>query len=257
VLDPFAGPGPADLQIPEMGGGFAGIVGLIHLHTGRQGLPANLAHPKEPRPPADHTRRRLLYAAGAAAALILVLVVWGTMAIASVNAKITALVKENQDLDIMLVDATKDSNHFKSLNAWSKQTIVWPDELYDLTDRFPNPDQVRLTAFSGDSLPVVPDQPGRLPKTKAYVAKIELQGVAGDSRLPLDQLCRNFDVDGHYRQSPLDIKGATREFHSAGFSVLWNIKKIDVGKRPPKDYTRELSELEEAENPTGQRGRNR
>ena len=47
-------------------GAFIGAVGLLHSQGSRQGLPINFAQPKQPRPPRDPNRKKIIYAAAAA-----------------------------------------------------------------------------------------------------------------------------------------------------------------------------------------------
>ena len=245
VLDPFSGPGQPDVQIPETRGGFAGIVGLIHLKASRQGLPANLAHPKEPRPTEDPARKRLRFAAGAVAALLLLLVGLATWAVASMHSRVKDQMARNKALDDLLAITNADSDRVKELNNWRDHTTIWLDELYDLTDRFPEPDtyRARVTLVSGDFLPISSRQPKK--DEKVFVAKMSLQGLSDDDSIPpLYNMSHFFESDGHYKVAPLSTKAVQQAERGSSFTIQWTIPTIDIEKRPASGYTRTIPEQE-------------
>ena len=57
-------PSEPDQPAPDKRGGFVGLVGLLYLRGSRAGLPVNFVHPKQPRPPQDPNRRKLVLVAG-------------------------------------------------------------------------------------------------------------------------------------------------------------------------------------------------
>ena len=50
---------------------------------------------------------------------------------------------------IVITGLTEEEARIKALEAWTQSEIVWLDELYDLTDHFPDPSQVFLMHFTG------------------------------------------------------------------------------------------------------------
>jgi hypothetical protein len=245
LLDPFTGSDLPDLPPPDERGGFAALVGLLHLRGGRAGLPVNFVAPKQPRAPADPNRRMF---ALAGAAVLAVLVAVGLLAWLEVN-KLDRQVREqaerNRQLDSQLALYEEDEKRAKAVGAWVDQDVPLLDEIYDLTDRFPDPDKdkVRLSQVTFnviDQTPNAKDKDKEREKVK-YVAQIkDLKGVCDDER-PVDHMLSSFITDGHYRtpnaketrplRGPEALAGFTREF---------TVKTIDIEKRKPTDYKRQI-----------------
>src|SRR5207253_3288463 len=96
------------------------------------------------------------------------------------------------------------------------------DEIYDLTDRIPDVNALRVT-----SLAVEPTT--RTSKAK-YTARLTLKGTcAGDQgRKALDALIDGFKKDGYYSPDAPKMNGNQ-------FTLT-----VNVERRPPGDYTRKL-----------------
>jgi Tfp pilus assembly PilM family ATPase len=241
-LDPFAGSQDLHLPVVEQRGGFAGLVGLMHLKASRQGLPSNLVHPKEPRPVEDSNRRRILVGVGAAVAVVLVLVGMAAAQLSSLSRQVTTQQADNIGLDKELLVLEEEAKRIQALSEWQDRSIIWLDVFYDLTDCFPDPDQnrVRLTSLVAE----VPDRnPGSKEKP---VAKIVLKGVSGENYAPVDQLSNRLHEDG-YRVDPKTPGRNTGPEARSGFPLQFTIPRIDVVKRPPDKYVRQITEEEDAQ----------
>ena len=202
LLDPFAGSDLPDLPAADKRGGFVGLVGLLHLRGSRGGLPVNFAAPKQPRPPEDPNRRKFVLVGAVAAAVLVAVGMLAFLEITKLDKQVKEQTLKNSDLDLQLAAFEVDDKRVKAIGGWADQDVVWLDELYDLTARFPDPDkeQTRLTTFTGD---VVERLPNSKEKDKdKHVAKVSLKGVTNEDIRPVDHLESGFLADHYYRPDP-------------------------------------------------------
>jgi hypothetical protein len=241
LLDPFAGSDPPDQPPPDQRGGFVGLVGLLHLRGSRAGLPVNFVHPKQPRPPADPSKRKLLLGAVAAVAVLVALGALAFLEVSKLNKQVLAQRARNRNLDATLAGMEEDEKRIKALEAWNAQNIDWLDELYDLSDRIPDPDKnmVRLSSFAGD---VVERSAGSKEK---HTARISLKGVVADDYKPIDRMTNGFAEDG-YRPDPKHLQQNRGPDRVRGFTWEFTIARIDFDKRKPESYKRRMDEDEGA-----------
>ncbi len=235
-LDPFAGSEKADLPASHRGS-FAGAVGLLHAKAEKRGLPINFVEPREPKPPSD-PNKKFMVVGGAVAALVLVgTVIFCTMSLVRKNREIVKLTAEKT-----LVTATADqleteATRMKSLADWLDSEVVWLDELYDLTDRFPEPTTIRLTKFNGEALT-------HTAKDK-HIARLKLEGLLTDDRGPVDELTNHLARESYYRGGVASVKtntsGQDRRIFRQQFST-----SVDMERLPPSKYVHRLpAELSE------------
>ncbi|HEX4592580.1 MAG TPA: hypothetical protein VH120_21835, partial [Gemmataceae bacterium] len=176
-FDPLAGVEP---PAGAAAGSFAGIAGLLHLHGRGNALPINFVHPREPKPPADPNRRMLTWAGIAAGILVLLGGATGYALVASKQKEVDALLKQQAEFDAELSKLDMDRRRIAAVDQWQKSSIVWLDELYNLTSRFPDVNRVRLTELIAQPLPLPPPQPGRSIDPDKPVAEVKLKGVTTD-----------------------------------------------------------------------------
>jgi hypothetical protein len=255
ILDPFAGSDEPDHPAPEQRGAFVGLVGLLHLRAGRAGLPVNFAAPKQPKPPQDPNRRKLVLGAGLAAAVVAAVGLLAFLEISKIDRQVKAQGAQNREMDLQLAAAEEDDKRYAAVKAWSDSTVNKLDELYDLTDRFPDPDanKIRLTSLTLSDV----DRPANAKDKNRdrYVARFSLKGVCDDYH-PVDQLIGRFVEDGRYHPDPKRLvlnRGPDRRTYREEFYV----DKIDVNRREPKDYSRRMDEDARAKDKGrgGERGR--
>jgi len=240
LLDPFAGSDKTEPQPPEKLGGFAGLVGLLYLRGDKAGLPINLAEPKQPRPPADPNKRKVLIAAAVAAGLLLIVGGWAYSEVNRLDRDVKKQQAANKELDLALANAEEDDKRFQAINSWVEQNVVWLDELYDLTARFPDPDtdRVRLTSLVCNQV-----ERSTNPKDKdkpQYAGYFALEGVCADFP-PIDSLIAHFQSDG-YRSSPKEMKLVRGGVRIPGYTQTFKISKVDFNKRGPEKYTHHIDE---------------
>jgi Tfp pilus assembly PilM family ATPase len=246
AMDPFAGTERPEIP-PDNRGGFVSAVGLLFARAGRVELPVNFVQPKRPKPPRDPNKRRLLAAACVAAVLLLGAVAYGYNEISAKQLLLDNANLKKQKLDNDLARLQEDYDRIRQLEEWNNDGIVWLDELYDLTQRFPDTESVRLISLTGE--PVTHSvqnkrttKPARTgsgsEEEDRSVAKLSLSGVARSDDLAIDQLNQRFVEDRHYHVSPKQTSsntGADKALFPQQFAAHVKIEKI-----APDKYTRRL-----------------
>lgn len=216
-FDPLAGE-----QAPagSTAGSFAGIAGLLHLYGKGKGLPINFVRPREPKPPADPNRRLMAWAGIAAGVLVLAAGIVGYSVVASKNRDVVRLTKEKAELDEMLLTLDQDERRIAAVDQWQKSEIIWLEELYNLTARFPDVTKLRLTELRGEPLQLAPPQPGRLVEATKPVAQVKLKGLSTDDG-PLSTLMRELVKDAA-RVNPKQIAPNTTGTSRRQFAQQWS-----------------------------------
>jgi Tfp pilus assembly PilM family ATPase len=229
-LDPFAG-----LTVPnlptENRGAFAAAVGLIQAQTERRAVPINFIQPKEPKPARDPTKRRAIAAAAVVAFLTIGTGVWGYSLLASRDRQLKELNVIKIGLDGQLLQLEEDDLRIKAVSDWVKNNVNWLDELYDLTDRFPEGNAMRLTYLAGEPLAHTVKE--------THVGRITLKGIAAADYKEVDALIAWLRLDGHYRVEP-KILGRNLSIDRFRFPNQFSTR-VDVEKREPAQYLRRLS----------------
>jgi hypothetical protein len=137
------------------------------------------------------------------------------------------------DLDGQLAVLEDDDKRIKALTEWTESEVVWLDELYDLTDRFPDSNNLRLVQLTGEPM-------ARTAKSK-YIGKLALKGVATADPKPIDRLMENLAKDSpHLRVEPKFLSpnvGQDRFLYPQQFT-----SKVDLERLPPTKYVRRIPE---------------
>lgn len=228
-LDPFAGDERSELPTGNRSA-FVGVVGLLYAQARNGELPINFVQPKQPRPERDPNQKRNYIAAGVAGLLLLGLAVFGYAQLAERDRELEALSLIKADLDRQLLQTREDATRIKAIGDWAGAEVVWLDELYDLTHRFPDPRTVRLVQLTGDALP-------RTGNVK-HAAKMALKGIATDDHRAVDTLIAQLVEDGHYRVEPKVISrnmGMDRFLFRQQFTT-----RVDIEPRSTTKYVRRL-----------------
>jgi Tfp pilus assembly PilM family ATPase len=230
VFDPLAGhPGltaPAGAH-----GGFAPAVGLLYRYAQAKALPINFVRPKQPRPPRDPNRRWYVGAGAAVAALVLGVIGACLLQLAWRDAEIEKLYVVKSTLESRLGAIEEDAKRIKALDDWTKSSVVWLDELYDLSDLWPETESLRLTQLSADPITHgVKD---------AHVAKLSLKGVTIADLRPVSKLMDQLEIESFYHLEPKKVSpntGAERRTFRQQFET-----HVDITKRPPEKYVRRIT----------------
>jgi Tfp pilus assembly PilM family ATPase len=244
LLDPFGGAERPELPSSDRGI-FAGAVGLVYAYADKGRLPVNFAQPKQPSRSRDPNKRRLIAAAIAAAVLLV-----GTSSVcysmlAAKDRQLDELAQNNFDLDRQLKPIEEDASRIKALDEWSQTQIAWLDELYDLTERFPDTNAIRVTELNGQV------ESSLRPGKDKHSAKMSLKGIMGSDRRELDKLINRLVQEPNYKTGILEVK-RNMGVDVARFRQEFKTS-IDIDKRPPNQYTRQLpapvSEEDASDNP--------
>jgi Tfp pilus assembly PilM family ATPase len=236
IFDPFADLPASRAQAvdgvaAERRGAFVGALGLLHALADRRDLPVNFAKPKEPKPPRDPNQRRVLVVAAAAAVALFALVGYGYTRLNERQDRLEKLTEDRNRLDLQLSQYADDGRRVVALNDWQGKDVVWLDELYDLTDRFPETQTMRLTQFSGTTV----DYKG---KGNTFVGRLDLEGITRSDSRSVDLLVQSLNQDPHYRtSSPLSNVRSTIDRRNFPIKFM---TKLDLEKLPPRDFTRRL-----------------
>ncbi|MFO0930338.1 MAG: hypothetical protein U0736_25475 [Gemmataceae bacterium] len=233
-FDPLAD-APAD-SVPADGRGlFAGPVGVLALRATGD-LPVNFVAPREPKPPSNPNLRLIRMAAVAVATLFLGVIVLGQVLNASWSTQLAELEEQKTEVEAKLLTTRENAKRLKAIDDWDN--LVWLDELYDLTARIPDVNQLRLTSISTEPL-------ARNPKSRA-VARVTIKGTLlgrSSPRKPLDELVSQFNKDGFYSAEPPKVENDQ-------FTLV-----VFAERRGPADYTHKLKDVKTAPAPTSRPGR--
>jgi hypothetical protein len=152
-IDPLAG---ATADVPaELHGRFAGAAGLL-AGQAADALPINFASPRQPRPETDPNRKTYILAGAAAAAVLLAGWVFGYVQLVAAETRVAQLREQKADAEKDRASLDPDKAKLAALDTWAAPEVVWLDELYDLSDRFPTGDQVRVNSLTATQLPADP-----------------------------------------------------------------------------------------------------
>jgi hypothetical protein len=242
LLDPFAGSDQPDQPPAETRGGLVGLVGLLHLSGARAGLPVNFVAPKQPRPPSDPNRRKVLLGLGVAAAVLLAVGLLAFLKISSLDREVKAQLAVNRDLDTLLASSEDDDKRIKAVGSWVDQNCNLLDEFYDFTERFPDPDKdkVRLSQFTADLVERPVNSKDKVKDQDKFVAKLSIRGVTSDDLRGVDHLVTGYGNDRAYRSDPKHVSPNRGPDRRNGFTQEFTVSKIDVRMRKPEDYTRQI-----------------
>src|SRR5262249_1207198 len=145
--DPFAG---AEAEVPGNPGGFAGAVGLLFAQGERGKQPINFLDPRKPAVQANPYKRRVLAGAPLVLAPVVCLVLPARIVLAGREREARDLEEQKADLDRQYAAAQQEGLRARAFADWV--SVVWPDELYDLTDRIADVNVLRVTALTGQPL---------------------------------------------------------------------------------------------------------
>lgn len=219
AYDPLDG---AAAEVPANSRGrFAGAAGLL---AGRaaDALPINFAAPRQPKAEADPKRRLVML--GALALLVLVggggFLAWTMLQAA--DDRLANLEAKKQHFQKEIAGKEAVGKQLDALQQWQSREVVWVDELFDMTDRFPS-DGLVLTQLT--ATPIPPDKTGR----QIAQARLELKLMARNSEA-VDALVTAIEQDSSGRKYYTDTQKLTQQ---DVFTVTTR-----VHRRTPAEYTR-------------------
>jgi Tfp pilus assembly PilM family ATPase len=238
-LDPFAGLGDSNLPT-ENRGAFAGAVGALYAQSQFRKLPIDFLNPKEPKPPRDPHKWKAVAAAAAILILAVSTAIYGWTEVAKLDREIKGLNFVKLDLDGQLQLMEKEDTIRADVEEWINDRVIWLDELYDLTERFPNLNRARLRSLTAD-----PYSHTRTHNVRAKgphpIGRISLEGVTTDAPKELDDFLEHLRAEGYYGVEPKvltgnQIRGVERNLFPRQFKT-----SMTVEKRDPQKYQLYLS----------------
>ncbi len=226
----------APASVPdELRGRFAAAVGLLAARAAGA-VPINFAAPRQPRAAADPNRKLFLVGGAAAALLFLAGGALGFYLLNEADKQVTMLQEEKEQLEKSLAGHGPDRDRLKAADAWRGREVNYLDELYDLADRMPADDKLRVKSIES--------QAQRIDKTGKQDSQALLK-VAVGAKTPeaASALLSAFENDNragkkHYVTYP-KLGGAlatgTTDFKQS-FTLV-----TKVNHREPPEYTRQAT----------------
>ena len=194
----------------------------------------NLASPKEPKPPVDHSRRKKMLGLIAVGILLPAFVIGNWRYLANKRAQIQELQETKESLDQDWKNLEQDRRDVEGLKEWEETTVSWIDELYDIAARMPHAEGLRLTQVSAAPLP------RRGKEKEKFVAQLTVHGVTNGDQ---DTLVTRFTSE--IRKDKNHLRLAVSNVHGNEFTI-----KIDVTAQPGSKYTTVLTVPTGAKRPT-------
>jgi Tfp pilus assembly PilM family ATPase/Tfp pilus assembly protein PilN len=233
TYDPLAGAAP---EVDEtLRGRFAGAVGLL-AGRGTDALPINFVSPRQPKTVRDPARRRLALAALAAALVLFAGLAYGYVHVSDAESRVAELQERKTALKKSLDEVQPDAKRLKAIDGWSKREVVWVDELHNLAAWMPPGDSVRVTSYTGTSMPV-----GKDGKQEAQ-ARLELK-LAATGPEPVTTLMSNLERENtggnkFYVGTFKVIIGVAGTSAGTKHNQLYNVI-TKVNHREPGQYAKE------------------
>jgi hypothetical protein len=172
AYDPLAGALP---DFPEaLRGRFAGAAGLLAAKA-VDAVPINFVTPRQPKLDKDPKRAQLLIAAAVALLVVFAAGLFGYFALDAADDDLAQLQKQKTQLEEDVAKRDPDAKRLDAVRKWQARRVVWLDELFDMTDRFPNAPGAYASSFWGKALP--PDQKtGAQPNQGSLEVKMSARG---------------------------------------------------------------------------------
>ena len=150
AYDPVAS--AAEAVPSKLRGRFAGAAGLL---AGRAiGLPINFTSPRQPKPKVNPRKALFLTAAIAALVFILGGGLVGYFALSAADDNLKRKQEAKANLEKLLTDAEPDHKRTEAAEQWEARGVNYLDEMFDMSDRLPPGDTVRVTKITGTAIRV-------------------------------------------------------------------------------------------------------
>jgi hypothetical protein len=228
-FDPLAGALP---EVDEsLRGRFAGAVGLL---AGRSTdrLPINFAAPRQPRIEGDPVKKRLQLVALASFLLLGLLMIGGLLFSSYQKAQTRDLTAKRDELKKQVTDGTPDATRLKAIDNWSSREVNYLDELYELADRMPADDNVRVQSL--DSKPVPPDKNYKQTAQANLELKLFAATPAAGTALADGFVHDNTPTNIYYAGIKITYGGASS--NATGKYKESVIIRMQVNRRKPEEY---------------------
>jgi hypothetical protein len=225
--------GTAAEKVPvKLHGRYAGAAGLLAGHA--IGLPVNLASPR--RAVAKTDPRKPIFIATAIAASVLVIGggIFGYMAVDAADTRLVQKRKDKEDLEKFLADAEPDGKRIAAAEQWQKRGVNYLDELFDMADRMPPNDTVRVNKITGAAIRV--DKNGKQNGQAQLVISVGAKNPVAASEL-VSAIDRDNLKDRKFYTGTSKIVGGA-DTHANTHNQLATITTT-VNHRAPSEYIRD------------------
>lgn len=228
--DPLAA-SPATVA-DELRGRFAAAAGLLAAKAA-DALPINFAAPRQPRAQADPKKKLLVFGGAAAAVLFLVGGALGYTVLSTADERLAALAAEKADLEKQLADMGPDRERLRAADQWQAREVNYLDELYDLADRLPAGDQLRVTKI--EAVPTRIDKGGK--QDSQALLKVFLGAKSPDAASALLTAFDRDNAGGKKYYVGAQKTSAGLATGGTAYNQLFTLV-TKVNHRDPKEYTR-------------------
>ncbi|MCX7699373.1 MAG: hypothetical protein N2039_00700 [Gemmataceae bacterium] len=234
------------IAVPDgLSGTIAGLAGLFVLRTADEEAP-NFIAPRQPKPPADPAKRIFFLGGAIAAACFLAFVMYAVYQVRIRTQQVDLLAEDASRQEEMVKALDPDWKKIKALEEWSSTDVNWLDELYDLTARMKDTENVRLksvTITPLDDRTVQRKPAGRADtntKQVAYAFTMTIVGLAKSERA-VNALMAELVAESVYKVYAKTSKGIPPRLTAQGYEQEFTTR-VEIPKRRPDQYTRTLPE---------------
>ena len=229
LADPFATDGVSVKDLQEKPDWAAPLLGMLLDEAANERPTIDLLDVRQPPKPRD-LRRLIVYGAGALALLIAATTVWASQE----QAKIAS---ENEKLSHQLDQLRKEAKSSaklvavsKSIEAWNAGSIVWLDELRDLSLKFPPASDIKIRGMSIS------------PLRSSGAAMIRINGTVRDPTVVV-QLDHNLR-DAHRNSTSTNLR---EQSDKEGSQPSWRFETVVTTKAwTPEQYRKALAAARKA-----------
>lgn len=251
AFDPLAGSSDLGRIDPSLHGRFAGAVGLASLRSAGV-LPINFQQPRQPRTQTTPARSRATMGVLLSILFLGGLAIGGMFLVDNADSRTQTLRNELKNIENDIKSFELDQKRMAAAEFFTEREIVWADELYDLSARFPDIDKMRVTRFEGVALPP-PTEKERQKQVAAAkkantgvtkkaqplpVARLKIELVTNSAELP-GRLVTSFNTESKYYDRTRITGGGTigtGRTTAQQYSIETNLIR-----RHPGDYTRRMN----------------
>jgi len=147
--------------------------------------------------------------------------------------KVAELMKKKAESEKLLKDFEVDEKRMKAVKDWDDKRVNWLDEIYDMSDRFPDIKATRLEQFRGDAR-----EPEKGAKVK-YVGRIVMK-VQTSADKAFNNLQSVMTSDQKYHDIVPQTRGGVGG-RLANNMQLYELK-AELERRQSKEYVRKMTE---------------
>lgn len=122
--------------------------------AGRSGCRSTSPRRAQPIAKSDPRKKLLLGAAVAALVLILGGGIVGYMTLSAADERVNQRHKDKADLEALLAEAEPNSKRLAAAEQWEARSVNYLDEMFDLSDRMPSGDTLRVSKITGTAVRV-------------------------------------------------------------------------------------------------------